>query len=98
MTGLKKTSIYQKMKEGDFPLGFYISTHSRRWPEGEVIAWIQAQKLAPTAQRAVLAEKNAARLNAARLGHQAQASAAKRGAEVAVDVQRDVGQGRGAVS
>ncbi|WP_321277560.1 AlpA family transcriptional regulator [Thiomicrorhabdus indica] len=39
-TGLGKTSIYQLMKEGDFPQSIRISAKAVAWVESEVDQWI----------------------------------------------------------
>lgn len=40
ITGLKRSTIYFKMKEGKFPNNIPIGERSVAWVEGEVINWI----------------------------------------------------------
>ena len=40
MTGLKRSTIYQKMKIGEFPTTIGLSIRSVGWIEDEVQAWI----------------------------------------------------------
>lgn len=40
ITGLKRSTIYFKMKEGNFPNNIPIGERSVAWVEGEVINWI----------------------------------------------------------
>ncbi len=39
-TGLSRTSIYNRIKDGSFPQGFSLGGRSRGWLESEVTAWI----------------------------------------------------------
>lgn len=41
ITGLKRSTIYQKMKGGDFPKSIPIGERSVAWVEGEVSKWIE---------------------------------------------------------
>ena len=40
MTGLSRSSIYQKMKDGDFPQQIKLSERSVGWIESEVQTWL----------------------------------------------------------
>jgi len=40
MTGLGKTTIYELQKGGRFPMGVPMTSHSVRWVEDEVKAWV----------------------------------------------------------
>ena len=40
MTGLGKTTIYELQKSGRFPMGVPMTSHSVRWVEDEVKAWV----------------------------------------------------------
>lgn len=40
ITGLKRSTIYFKMKKGNFPNNIPIGERSVAWVEGEVINWI----------------------------------------------------------
>lgn len=40
MTGIKKSTIYQLMKEGKFPRCVNISRRLSAWPEAAVLAWV----------------------------------------------------------
>ncbi|MFC3816400.1 helix-turn-helix transcriptional regulator [Lysobacter sp. GCM10012299] len=42
LVGLKKSAIYQRVKEGSFPPPVSVKgTTAKRWREGEVAAWIE---------------------------------------------------------
>ncbi|WP_288446805.1 AlpA family transcriptional regulator [uncultured Serratia sp.] len=41
ITGLKRSTIYLKMKDGDFPKSIPIGERSVAWVEGEVNKWIE---------------------------------------------------------
>ncbi|MGP2733774.1 helix-turn-helix transcriptional regulator [Serratia bockelmannii] len=41
ITGLKRSTIYLKMKAGDFPNSIPIGERSVAWVEGEVNKWIE---------------------------------------------------------
>lgn len=41
-TGIKKSTIYQKIKAGQFPAFIKIGTMTR-WVESEISAWVQKQ-------------------------------------------------------
>lgn len=40
MVGLGKTSIYAKIKAGDFPPPLQIGPRAVRWPESEITQWL----------------------------------------------------------
>ena len=42
-TGLSRSSLYRKMRETppSFPLPIKIGSRAVRWPEGELIAWLE---------------------------------------------------------
>ncbi|HEI8952079.1 TPA: AlpA family transcriptional regulator [Serratia liquefaciens] len=40
ITGLKRSTIYHKMKKGDFPKSVSIGERSVAWVEGEINNWI----------------------------------------------------------
>jgi prophage regulatory protein len=42
-TGLKRSTIYDKMKKGDFPLSVSLGPRAVGWIADEVIAWINEQ-------------------------------------------------------
>ncbi len=42
-TGFCRASIYQKMKDGQFPRPIPISARSRGWLESEVLDWQKAR-------------------------------------------------------
>ena len=46
-TGIKKTKIYEGIKEGTFPAPAKVGRASR-WPASEVQAWVREQKNART--------------------------------------------------
>lgn len=42
--GLKKSQLYARRQEGQFPQGVLIGNRrTGRWPESEIDAWIEAQ-------------------------------------------------------
>ena len=43
ITGMKKTRIYEQMREGRFPLRIAISRRFTAWPESAVLQWVQEQ-------------------------------------------------------
>ncbi|EKO3847308.1 AlpA family phage regulatory protein [Vibrio harveyi] len=45
LTGLSKTSIYNLMRNGCFPLNIKIGSRSSRWVESEVIEWSRMERL-----------------------------------------------------
>ncbi len=42
-TGLRRSAIYQKIADGEFPRQVKLSTRSCGWVESEVDAWISAR-------------------------------------------------------
>lgn len=43
MTGLSRSSIYQKINEGRFPKPVNVSDRGKRWVCGEIEGWIAAR-------------------------------------------------------
>ena len=43
MTGMGKTFIYDRMKDGTFPMQIQLGSRSVVWNEQEVIKWMQDQ-------------------------------------------------------
>ena len=41
MTGMGKTFIYDRMKDGTFPMQIQLGSHSVVWNEQEVIKWME---------------------------------------------------------
>ena len=41
--GLSKSTLYNRIRAGDFPAGFAIGAHSRRWLESEIEDWLAYQ-------------------------------------------------------
>lgn len=41
LTGLKKTSIYNLMRDEDFPRPVSLSARAKGWVETEVISWLE---------------------------------------------------------
>ena len=39
-TGMKRTSIYNKMKSGEFPKSIHISANRIAWLESEIDSWM----------------------------------------------------------
>lgn len=44
--GLKKSAIYEKIREGDFPRPLKLGERARGWRESEVDAWISNRRAA----------------------------------------------------
>ena len=42
-TGLRKSAIYQAMKEGTFPACLKLGPRASAWPSSEIDAWIAAR-------------------------------------------------------
>lgn len=42
-TGMKKTTIYSMMKEGEFPKNLRINRRLSVWSESAVLQWVQAR-------------------------------------------------------
>ena len=42
-TGLSRTTIYRKMRDGSFPEPLKIGVRAVRWPESEIAAWLAAR-------------------------------------------------------
>ena len=40
LTGLSRSSIYELMREGEFPLPLQVGKRAVRWPESEIAAWL----------------------------------------------------------
>ena len=40
MTGLSRSSIYELMRDGEFPLPLQVGKRAVRWPESEIAAWL----------------------------------------------------------
>ena len=43
MTGIKKSTIYGRMREGKFPACVRISRRLSVWPESAVLSWVHAR-------------------------------------------------------
>ena len=43
LTGLSRTAIYDRMREGRFPKSVPLSPKTIRWVRGEIIKWIEEQ-------------------------------------------------------
>ena len=50
LTGLKRTIIYEKIKEGRFPAPIHIGARAVAWSMAEVTAWVEARKAARSVQ------------------------------------------------
>lgn len=44
VTGLKRSSIYEKIAEGSFPKPVPLTPRAVAWVESEIIAWQKARK------------------------------------------------------
>ena len=42
-TGLARTTIYRKIRDGSFPEPLKIGARAVRWPESEITAWLAAR-------------------------------------------------------
>lgn len=45
ITGLKRSTIYKKMKSREFPLAIKLTEHSVGWIESEVLEWVNERIL-----------------------------------------------------
>lgn len=43
-TGLSRSAIYDLMSKGKFPKPIQIGMRAVGWPEGEIVAWLEARK------------------------------------------------------
>ena len=43
LTGLSRTAIYDRMREGRFPQSIALSPKTIRWVRGEILKWIKEQ-------------------------------------------------------
>ncbi len=43
LTGLSRTTIYRKMREGSFPEPFKMGARAVRWRESEIRAWMEGR-------------------------------------------------------
>ena len=43
LTGLSRTAIYDRMREGSFPKSIALSPNTIRWVRGEILKWIKEQ-------------------------------------------------------
>ena len=43
LTGLSRSTLYRKLKEGDFPRPVQLGKRAVAWRESEVIAWINGR-------------------------------------------------------
>ena len=41
LTGLKPSSIYKQIREGNFPRSIFITKRAKAWPESVVQKWIE---------------------------------------------------------
>ena len=41
-TGLARSTVYRKMRDGSFPEPLKIGARAVRWPESEIEAWLAA--------------------------------------------------------
>lgn len=44
MVGLKRTAIYDKIKEGEFPKPVKLGSRASGWVAGEVQEWVERRK------------------------------------------------------
>ncbi|MCY4507671.1 MAG: AlpA family transcriptional regulator [Acidobacteria bacterium] len=40
LTGLSTSTIYEYMRNGDFPRPIQVGVRAVRWPESEIMAWL----------------------------------------------------------
>ena len=43
LTGLSRTAIYDRMRDGSFPKSIALSPKTIRWVRGEILKWIKEQ-------------------------------------------------------
>lgn len=41
LTGLKKSTIYKRMRLGEFPAAVRLGSKTVAWPESAVLTWVQ---------------------------------------------------------
>ena len=51
-TGLARTTIYRKMREGSFPEPLQVGARAVRWPASEIDAWLASRPRATGEARA----------------------------------------------
>ena len=51
-TGLARTTIYRKMREGSFPEPLQVGARAVRWPASEIDAWLAGRPRATGEARA----------------------------------------------
>ena len=51
-TGLARTTIYRKMREGSFPEPIQVGARAVRWPASEIDAWLASRPRATGEARA----------------------------------------------
>ncbi len=42
-TGLSRSTVYRKMREGSFPLPLKVGAKAVRWPAAEIAAWLASR-------------------------------------------------------
>ena len=43
LVGLRKSAIYQLIRDGDFPRPVKLGTRASRWRRSDILAWIEDQ-------------------------------------------------------
>ena len=51
-TGLARTTLYRKMREGSFPQPIQVGARAVRWPASEIEAWLAGRPRATGEARA----------------------------------------------
>lgn len=46
ITGLKRSTLYRLMAEGQFPRPVRIAGRAVAWPESQITAWLQSRPIA----------------------------------------------------
>ena len=46
LTGLSRSTIYDMMAKGDFPLPVKLTKKAVAWPESAIVAWLAERKTA----------------------------------------------------
>ena len=55
-TGLARTTIYRKMREGSFPEPIQVGVRAVRWPSSEIETWLASRPRATGEARAIEAQ------------------------------------------
>ena len=46
LSGIRRSTIYRKMKDGDFPRPVRVGPSAVRWRESDIVAWVESRPVA----------------------------------------------------